>query len=228
MSLRRRGALQPGADRANPRVPWPVPRALGALSPQRGIGPDDLAIASLLGRLDGVEEVLLATNPNVEGEATALYLARLLKHRGVRVTRLAFGMPVGGDIEFTDEVTLGRSIAGRRELHPRARDLPPAIRVVPLGPRSAPSPPSWRRPRRRGVNTLYRGEPPIVWSEALGANVLDVDDNRYLDFTSGFGVAFVGHRHPAVVAAVAAQAARLVHGLGDVAAHPSASSWHTA
>lgn len=89
---------------------------LGALSPQRGIGPDDLAIASLLGRLDGVEEVLLATNPNVEGEATALYLARLLKHRGVRVTRLAFGMPVGGDIEFTDEVTLGRSIAGRREL----------------------------------------------------------------------------------------------------------------
>lgn len=89
---------------------------LGALSPQRGIGPDDLAIASLLGRLEGVEEVLLATNPNVEGEATALYLARLLKHRGVRVTRLAFGMPVGGDIEFTDEVTLGRSIAGRREL----------------------------------------------------------------------------------------------------------------
>ena len=89
---------------------------LGALSPQRGIGPDELAIPQLLARLDGVEEVVLATNPNVEGEATALYLARLLKPRGVRVTRLAFGMPVGGDIEHTDEVTLGRSLAGRREL----------------------------------------------------------------------------------------------------------------
>lgn len=89
---------------------------LGALSPQRGIGPDRLAIDSLLDRLDGIAEVVLATNPNVEGEATALYLARLLKPRGVRVTRLAFGMPVGGDIEYTDEVTLGRSLAGRREL----------------------------------------------------------------------------------------------------------------
>lgn len=89
---------------------------LGALSPQRGIGPDQLAIPQLLARLDGVEEVVLATNPNVEGEATALFLARLLKPRGVRVTRLAFGMPVGGDIEYTDEVTLGRSLAGRREL----------------------------------------------------------------------------------------------------------------
>ncbi|HUF77429.1 MAG TPA: recombination mediator RecR [Thermoanaerobaculia bacterium] len=89
---------------------------LGALSPQRGVGPDQLAIDSLLGRLGGVSEVVLATNPNVEGEATALYLARLLKPRGVRVTRLAFGMPVGGDIEYTDEVTLGRSLAGRREL----------------------------------------------------------------------------------------------------------------
>ncbi|HYG64705.1 MAG TPA: recombination mediator RecR [Thermoanaerobaculia bacterium] len=89
---------------------------LGALSPHRGIGPDRLAIAGLLERLDGIEEVILATNPNVEGEATALYLARLLKPRGVRVTRLAFGMPVGGDIEYTDEVTLGRSLAGRREM----------------------------------------------------------------------------------------------------------------
>ena len=71
---------------------------------------------SLLRRLDGVDEVILATNPNVEGEATALYLARLLKPRGVVVSRLAFGMPVGADIEFTDEVTLGRSLAGRREL----------------------------------------------------------------------------------------------------------------
>lgn len=89
---------------------------LGALSPQRGIGPEQLKIDSLLPRLEGIEEVILATNPNVEGEATALYLARLLKSSRVRVTRLAFGMPVGGDIEFTDEVTLGRSLAGRREL----------------------------------------------------------------------------------------------------------------
>ena len=89
---------------------------LGALSPQRGIGPDQLAIPGLLDRLAGVREVILATNPNVEGEATALYLARLLKPRVVEVTRLAFGMPVGGDIEYTDEVTLGRSLAGRRQL----------------------------------------------------------------------------------------------------------------
>jgi recombination protein RecR len=89
---------------------------LGSLSPQRGIGPDQLAVDGLLQRLDGVEEVVLATNPNVEGEATALYLARLLKERGIKTTRLAFGMPVGGDIEYTDEVTLGRSYAGRREI----------------------------------------------------------------------------------------------------------------
>jgi recombination protein RecR len=89
---------------------------LGALSPQRGIGPADLAIDQLLARLEGVDEVVLATNPNVEGEATALYLARLLRGRVARVTRLAFGMPVGGDIEFTDEVTLARSLAGRREV----------------------------------------------------------------------------------------------------------------
>lgn len=89
---------------------------LGHLSPQRGIGPSDLTIDALLRRLEGVEEVILATNPNVDGEATALYLARLLKPKGLKVTRLAFGMPVGGDIEFTDEVTLGRSLAGRREL----------------------------------------------------------------------------------------------------------------
>lgn len=89
---------------------------LGALSPQRGIGPDQLAIAQLLDRLEGVREVILATNPNVEGEATALYLARLLKPRNLVVSRLAFGMPVGGDIEYTDEVTLGRSLAGRREI----------------------------------------------------------------------------------------------------------------
>lgn len=89
---------------------------LGALRPHRGIGPDQLAIPGLLRRLDGVREVVLATNPNVEGEATALYLARLLKPYRLRITRLAFGMPVGGDIEYTDEVTLGRSLAGRREM----------------------------------------------------------------------------------------------------------------
>ena len=89
---------------------------LGALSPHRGVGPDRLAIPGLLERLAGIEEIVLATNPNVEGEATALYLARLLKARGLRVTRLAFGMPVGGDIEYTDEVTLARSLAGRRDM----------------------------------------------------------------------------------------------------------------
>lgn len=89
---------------------------LGALSPHRGIGPERLAIPGLLERLGGIDEVIVATNPNVEGEATALYLARLIKPRGVRVSRLAFGMPVGGDIEYTDEVTLGRSLAGRRDM----------------------------------------------------------------------------------------------------------------
>ena len=89
---------------------------MGALSPQRGIGPDQLRVAGLLDRLGGIEEIILATNPDVEGEATALYLARLLKPRGIRITRLAFGMPVGGDIEYTDEVTLARSLSGRREI----------------------------------------------------------------------------------------------------------------
>ena len=89
---------------------------LGALSPQRGIGPDELRVGELLERLDEVDEVILATNPDVEGEATALFLARLLSEREVRVTRLAFGMPVGGDIEYTDEATLARSLSGRRDL----------------------------------------------------------------------------------------------------------------
>ena len=92
----------------------------GALAPLRGIGPDDLHVEDLLARLraDGpkVEEVLLATNPNVEGEATALYLARRLKPLGLRVTRLALGLPVGAALEFADEVTLSRAVANRREL----------------------------------------------------------------------------------------------------------------
>ena len=88
----------------------------GALSPIDGIGPDDLRIAELLKRLaDGsVTEVVLATNPNVEGETTAAYLARLIKPLGITVTRLASGLPVGGDLEFADEVTLGRAIESRR------------------------------------------------------------------------------------------------------------------
>ena len=90
---------------------------MGAMSPQRGIGPDQLRIAQLLERMESVEEVVLATNPDVEGEATALYLARVLRRfDGVKVTRLAFGMPVGGDIEYTDEVTLARSLRGRQSL----------------------------------------------------------------------------------------------------------------
>lgn len=90
----------------------------GAISPIDGIGPDDLHLQELLGRIstDGVREVIVATNPNVEGEATAMYLARLLVPVGVRVTRIASGLPVGGDLEYADEVTLGRALQGRREL----------------------------------------------------------------------------------------------------------------
>lgn len=90
----------------------------GVLSPLDGIGPDQLHIKELMSRLaDGaVREVILATNPNVEGETTASYLARLIRPLGVKVTRLASGLPVGGDLEFADEVTLGRAIEGRRAL----------------------------------------------------------------------------------------------------------------
>lgn len=88
----------------------------GAISPIEGIGPEQLRVQELLGRLDGVEEVIIATNPNIEGEATAMYLARLLQPLGVRVTRIASGLPVGGDLEYADEVTLGRALEGRREI----------------------------------------------------------------------------------------------------------------
>lgn len=89
----------------------------GALSPLRGIGPDEIDTAGLVRRVTSdVREVILATNPNVEGEATALYLARRLKGSGVRITRIAFGLPVGGDIEYADEVTMARSMENRREL----------------------------------------------------------------------------------------------------------------
>ena len=90
---------------------------MGALSPLQGIGPDDLKIKSLLARIgNGVSEVILATNPNVEGEATAIYLARLLKPLGVRVTRIAMGVPVGSDLDYADEVTMHKAIEGRREV----------------------------------------------------------------------------------------------------------------
>jgi recombination protein RecR len=90
---------------------------MGALSPLQGIGPDDLKIKGLLTRLqNGVSEVILATNPNVDGEATAIYLARLLKPLGVKVTRIAMGVPVGSDLEYADEVTMHKALEGRREV----------------------------------------------------------------------------------------------------------------
>jgi recombination protein RecR len=90
---------------------------MGALSPLQGVGPDDLKIKSLLARVtNGVSEVILATNPNVEGEATAIYLARLLKPLGVKVTRIAMGVPVGSDLDYADEVTMHKALEGRREV----------------------------------------------------------------------------------------------------------------
>jgi len=91
---------------------------LGALSPLQGVGPDDLKIKGLLTRIDAesIEEIILATSPTVEGEATAIYLARLLKPLGVRVTRIATGIPVGSDLEYADELTMGKAMEGRREV----------------------------------------------------------------------------------------------------------------
>jgi recombination protein RecR len=91
---------------------------MGSLSPLKGITPDQLSINSLLQRLQSqtIEEVIVATNPNAEGETTALYLSRLIKPLGIRVTRLALGLPVGGDLEYADEVTMAKAIEGRREL----------------------------------------------------------------------------------------------------------------
>jgi recombination protein RecR len=90
----------------------------GAISPLEGIGPDDLRVQELLDRVsrDHVQEVILATNPNLEGNATAMYVAALLKPSGAKVTRLASGLPVGGDLEYADEVTLGQALEGRREM----------------------------------------------------------------------------------------------------------------
>ena len=89
----------------------------GALSPLKGIGPEEIDVDGLVRRITAdVREVILATNPNVEGEATALYIARRLRSSGVRVTRIAFGLPVGGDIEYADEVTMARSLENRRDI----------------------------------------------------------------------------------------------------------------
>jgi len=91
----------------------------GAISPMHGVGPNELTVKALLARLQDdtpVREIIIATNPNVEGEATALYLAKLLKPLGITVTRIAHGVPVGGDLEFVDEVTLSRALEGRRAL----------------------------------------------------------------------------------------------------------------
>jgi recombination protein RecR len=91
---------------------------LGAMNPLEGVGPDQLKIRELLARLDdeGITEIILCTNPNTEGDVTAMYLARLLKPLGLRVTRIASGLPVGGDLEYADELTLGRALEGRREI----------------------------------------------------------------------------------------------------------------
>lgn len=90
----------------------------GAISPMDGIGPDDINLRSLIVRLqdEAVKELIIATNPNIEGEATAMYIARLIKPSGIKVTRIAHGIPVGGDLEYADEVTLLKAVEGRREL----------------------------------------------------------------------------------------------------------------
>lgn len=93
----------------------------GAISPMDGIGPDQIRIAELLRRLQSpeaqeIQEIILATNPNIEGEATAMYISRLLKPTGIKITRIAHGLPVGGDLEYADEVTLSKALEGRREL----------------------------------------------------------------------------------------------------------------
>ncbi|TVX85221.1 recombination mediator RecR [Paenibacillus agilis] len=90
----------------------------GAISPMEGIGPEDIKLAELLKRLsdERVKELILATNPNIEGEATAMYISRLVRPFGIKVTRIAHGLPVGGDLEYADEVTLSKALEGRREL----------------------------------------------------------------------------------------------------------------
>jgi recombination protein RecR len=111
------------------RKPWPPPSETkhfngvyhvlhGSISPLHGIGPEQLRIANLIARVDAgrVDEVIIATNPTVEGEATSTYLSQQLKRAGVKVTRIAMGIPVGSDIEYTDEITMLKAMEGRREL----------------------------------------------------------------------------------------------------------------
>lgn len=90
----------------------------GSISPMNGVGPDDIKVKELLSRLmnGGVKEIILATNPRVEGEATAMYISKLVKPLGIKATRIAHGIPVGGDLEYTDEVTLSKALEGRREI----------------------------------------------------------------------------------------------------------------
>lgn len=88
----------------------------GVISPLEGIGPEQLTVSNLLKRLDGVVEVVMALNPTVEGEATSIYISKLLKPMGIKVTRIAHGLPVGGDLEYADEVTIARALEGRRQL----------------------------------------------------------------------------------------------------------------
>lgn len=90
----------------------------GAISPMDGVGPEDIKVPDLIKRLqdDTVKEIILATNPNIEGEATAMYISRLVKPTGIRITRIAHGLPVGGDLEYADEVTLSKALEGRRDL----------------------------------------------------------------------------------------------------------------
>ena len=88
----------------------------GTISPLHGKGPDDINLKSLIGRIGGVEEVIVATNPNIQGEATAMYISKILKPLGVKVTRIAHGVPVGGDLEYVDEVTILKALEGRKEI----------------------------------------------------------------------------------------------------------------
>lgn len=88
----------------------------GTISPLHGKGPDDINLKSLIGRIEGVEEVIVATNPNIQGEATAMYISKILKPLGVKVTRIAHGIPVGGDLEYVDEVTILKALEGRKEI----------------------------------------------------------------------------------------------------------------
>ena len=116
--LRRRRGVQHPDDRATRDFRGLFHVLLGALSPLKGVGPHDIDVAGLLKRVQagGVREIIVATNPNVEGEATALYLAQQLVRSTCKTTRLAFGLPVGGDLEYADQVTMAKALEGRREI----------------------------------------------------------------------------------------------------------------